>query len=480
MEKINPEKTARQVLDSCADCDVCRFLMDTSCLFFPELYRLYDREIEEKKKITSQDLRQLVDLCTFCGQCTCPDIRAGIIEAKTQFVERDGLKFGVRFIEDVERVARFCGAFPELTNALFRAKPTGRLLKTSMGIHPSRQMPRFPEERFPDWARKHTLTNKEGNNSTRKLAYFAGCTGKHLFPEVPKAVVEIFRHNGFEVYFPEQKCCGMPSLLEGDRELTLEFVRFNVEHLAEVVKEGYDIVCSCPTCGYLFKTVLREGACFSQEYQESAGGDEKEIKIPVRKGLGAHEGRKFESLSRSIYKGILKDDGYFSSISPLKRITVAENTYDLGEYLTYLYKQGELSTDFGPVPGRMIYYPPCHLREQEIGTPYVELLKMIPGINLEPIQGRFYCCGLGGLMGFKKDFHESSLRLGSALMKKIREMNPERLVTDCLSCRMQFHQLLPYEVVHPIEILKESLIGIAPSTRPFRKSSVSEKKAKSI
>jgi glycerol-3-phosphate dehydrogenase subunit C len=456
MEKINPEKTARQVLDACADCDVCRFLMDTSCLFFPELYRLYDREMEDRKPITSDELRRLVDLCNFCGQCTCPNIRAGIIEAKTQFIERDGLKFGVRFIEDVERVARFCGAFPGLINALFQSKPIGSLLKAAMGIHKSRRMPRFPKEIFPDWARKKNLTSKKGKNSTRKLAYFAGCTGKVLFPEVPKTVVEVFRHNGFEVYFPEQKCCGMPSLLEGDRELTLEFVRFNVEHLAEVVEEGYDIVCSCPTCGYLFKTVLREGAYFSQEYQESAGGDEKEIKIPVRKGLGAHEGRKFESLSRSIYKGILKDDGYFSSINPLKRITVAENTYDLGEYLTYLHKQGELSTDFGPVPGRMIYYPPCHLREQEIGTPYLELLKMIPGISLEPVQGRFYCCGLGGIMGFKKDFYESSLQLGGDLMKKIQEMNPERLVTDCLSCRMQFNQLLPVEVVHPIEILQKS------------------------
>ena len=111
MEKINPEKTAREVLDACADCDVCRFLMDTSCLFFPELYRLYDREMEGRKKITSEELRRLVDLCNFCGQCTCPNIRAGIIEAKTQFVERDGLKFGVRFIEDVERVAKFCGPF---------------------------------------------------------------------------------------------------------------------------------------------------------------------------------------------------------------------------------------------------------------------------------------------------------------------------------------------------------------------------------
>ncbi len=61
-EKVDPEKAARQVLDACADCDGCRFLMDTSCLFFPELYRLYDREMENRKKITSDELRRLVHL----------------------------------------------------------------------------------------------------------------------------------------------------------------------------------------------------------------------------------------------------------------------------------------------------------------------------------------------------------------------------------------------------------------------------------
>jgi glycerol-3-phosphate dehydrogenase subunit C len=186
------------------------------------------------------------------------------------------------------------------------------------------------------------------------------------------------------------------------------------------------------------------------------GGNEKEIKVPMRKNLGEQGVRQFDSLQKIIYKSILKDDGYFSSISPLKRIAVAENTYDLGEYLAYFLKKGELSRDFGPVPGRMIYYPPCHLREQGIGSPYLELLKMIPGISLESVQGRFYCCGLGGIMGFKKDFHASSLQLGRDLMKKIQEINPERIVTDCLSCRIQFHQLLSYEVVHPIEILLES------------------------
>ena len=46
MEKIDPENTARMVIDACSDCDVCRFLMDSDCLMFPELYRLYDKEIE--------------------------------------------------------------------------------------------------------------------------------------------------------------------------------------------------------------------------------------------------------------------------------------------------------------------------------------------------------------------------------------------------------------------------------------------------
>jgi glycerol-3-phosphate dehydrogenase subunit C len=66
---------------------------------------------------------------------------------------------------------------------------------------------------------------------------------------VPRAAVEVFQFNRIDVFYPEQKCCGMPSMLEGDRQLTLEFARQNIDILAEAVASGYDIVCSCPTCG---------------------------------------------------------------------------------------------------------------------------------------------------------------------------------------------------------------------------------------
>jgi Fe-S oxidoreductase len=111
---------------------------------------------------------------------------------------------------------------------------------------------------------------------------------------------------------------------------------------------------------------------------------------------------------------------------------------------------------FGEVSERMVYYPPCHLREQNIDRPYQELLNLLPGIKLDPVNGNLYCCGMAGIMGFKRVFHETSVRLGNRLMAKIKELKPEKLVTDCLSCRLQFNQLLPYKVFHPIEILNEA------------------------
>ena len=83
MSRYDPEKTIRSVLDACADCDTCRYLMDESCLLFPELYRLYDRESQDGVPVREADLQKLAQSCTFCGLCPCPNIRADVIRHAT-------------------------------------------------------------------------------------------------------------------------------------------------------------------------------------------------------------------------------------------------------------------------------------------------------------------------------------------------------------------------------------------------------------
>jgi glycerol-3-phosphate dehydrogenase subunit C len=450
MTDSDPESKVREVIDACADCDCCRPPMDPPCDVFAELYRLWDREQESGEPTAAAALRRMADLCNFCALCPCPNIRADLIEAKTRFAARDGLSRGARLLQDVERLARTCGMFPKAFNRLVAGGITGGLLKRAAGIHPGSRLPEFPAESFDRWAAAENLREPAKDGAERKIAYFAGCTARFLFPEVPRAATRVLRQSGVHVHYPGQRCCGMPPFLEGDRNLALELARENIDRLAGLVGDGYDIVCTCPTCTFMLRRVIAEGACYSTRYQEAVGGDEQNIVLPAYVNGRGNEPVK---LSKRLYGSILKDEGYFSSIDPVARSRVAQNTWDLGEYLLDLHEAGVLSMPAANRRKRLVYFAPCHQREQEIGTPYAELLRRVAGGRLETIDGRFYCCGMAGIMGFKADFRDASVRMGLPLMEKIREKDPDALVTDCLSCRLQFRQHLSYPVHHPIEIL---------------------------
>jgi glycerol-3-phosphate dehydrogenase subunit C len=196
------------------------------------------------------------------------------------------------------------------------------------------------------------------------------------------------------------------------------------------------------------KTLLKERAYYSEDYQRSVRAGEDEIKVP-NPSLGD---QKHRVLKKSMYKEILRDDGYFAPLAPLPRINLAEHLFDAGEYLAGLHAEGRFDTRFHARPERMVYFAPCHQREQKMGTPYLELLAQIPGIVIEPVGGGS-CCGMGGNFGLKADFHEKSLAVGRPLMENIRAQAPQAIITDCMSCRLQFRHALPYPVFHPMEIL---------------------------
>ena len=456
-------RAGRDALDACADCDCCRPPMDPDCGVFKALFRLHDREKETGDPIRPAEYRALVDLCNFCALCPCPDIRDGLIEAKIRFVQRDGLSPRVRLLADVARLGRICGAAPRWLNAALQARCTGGAIRRAIGVHRRRSFPTLPDSAF-DGSRPFPTSGETPASATdRRIAYFAGCTGRYFFPDVPKAATSVLSRFGVSVVFPPQQCCGMPTLLEGDADGAIEQAAQNLAHLSALIDEGFDVVCSCPTCGYMLTSVICKGARYSDAYQRSIGAPPSQLKIPDREG-------GYSILSRTIYGSLLKDEGHFSAIDPLQRVKVARHTYDLGEYLAGLAASADLP-GLGPLPTTAVYFPPCHQRKQQIGRPWQQLLEKVPALSLEVIDGSFYCCGMGGIMGFKEDFFSASLQQGRPLFEAIDSLSPERIVTECLSCRLQFDQALGLPVYHPVEILAEALLARhnedpAPSPRP--------------
>ncbi|HEX8964476.1 MAG TPA: heterodisulfide reductase-related iron-sulfur binding cluster [Rhodocyclaceae bacterium] len=473
-ETPRPEDLVHKVIDRCSNCDWCRdYLKESSCLFFRRLYRLHDRAKAGGRPASDAELKRLVDLCNSCGICPCVEIRTWVREAKDGFVARDGMPPVIRMLEDVRLLSKLGGVVPRLTNFLLKDGKLGRGIRRLTGLHPERKLPRFPVQSFDSWAKARGL-HREPATTGRKVAYFTGCTARYLFPEVAKSTVEVLERNGIAVYVPPQRCCGMPTMLEGDRAFTFKTASFNFEQLFAVVEAGYDIVTSCPTCGYFLKAVQPADALHSPEFRarvqqldREEGGDLVKMGARLKAEEPAFNGRPDPAYERAVQPstlkfaraGLLRDRGYFDTFDGIRRLRIASRTYDLGEYLRNLDRLGQFDRNLAPIPSGMSYFAPCHQREQDIGQPWVDLLSLVPGNHVGRLGNAFDCCGLGGIMGFKKDFHPVSVAIGRRLRDKIEDAAPSTVLTDCLSCRLQFDQMQSRPVAHPVEILRMAYAG---------------------
>ncbi|MCX8117472.1 MAG: heterodisulfide reductase-related iron-sulfur binding cluster, partial [Desulfobacterota bacterium] len=118
---------------------------------------------------------------------------------------------------------------------------------------------------------------------------------------------------------------------------------------------------------------------------------------------------------------------------------------------------GSLNTHFKKLDLKAAYFAPCHLRSLGIGLPALELLRLIPGLNIENVEAD--CCGLGGTFGFKKEKYDISQEIGRDLKEAIERLHPEVVLTDCEGCRLQIRHLTGLKVLHPVQIYRDALKG---------------------
>ena len=121
---------------------------------------------------------------------------------------------------------------PLIANAGAEVRLNRILMEKTIGIHRDRQLPRFADQTFLDWFQERHPTQPEPTEvDDKKVVLFYTCSVQWNEPQVGRAAVEVLEHNGYTVYAPQMKCCGMPALDGGDVERATEWAAHNVDQL---------------------------------------------------------------------------------------------------------------------------------------------------------------------------------------------------------------------------------------------------------
>ena len=345
-----------------------------------------------------------VDYCNGCRVCNmvCPTgVRIAEINARARaklYADKGGIPLRNRLIARSEMLGKLGSPVAPLMNFAFSNPLLRWLIQQVMGIHRHAPLPSFSFSTFRGW---HKAVHKP-LRAERKVVYFHGCATNYYEPRIGKAAVAVLEHLGLEVIVPEQNCCGLPLLSNGEFDAARHYHEGNVRKLVGYVRAGYDIVGTSTSCTLTLK----------EEALELLDMVDEDTRL------------------------------------------VAENTYDIFEYLLMLHAEGRLKTDFRPLHRTLPYHAPCQLRAHRIGRPAYEVMSLIPGLTVHESEAP--CCGIAGTYGVKAEKYDIAMQVGRPLFEWAEAEGQPVVACDSETCRWQITHATGLPTVHPIEVLREA------------------------
>jgi glycerol-3-phosphate dehydrogenase subunit C len=409
------EKELERVFDICHGCRRCFNL----CNSFPTLFDLIDESKSgELDTVDKQSFGQVVDHCYLCDMCymtKCPyvpphpwnvDFPHLMLRAKTVKNHGGHVRWRDRVLSATDTVGRIAGipVVAEIVNAVNRSSAGRKVLDAVLGVAPDAPVPEFHSKTLRNRLGKlrAPATGAQAAADTRgKVALFATCYVNRNEPQIGLDLAAIFEHNGIEIALAEREnCCGMPKFELGDLKAVAELKAKNVPQLIAMIDRGYDILAPIPSCVLMFKQEL-----------------------PL----------------------MFPDD---ADVAKVKK-----HMFDPFEYLALRHKAGLLRTDFKRALGKISYHVACHLRVQNIGLKTRDVLQLVPGTTVEPIER---CSGHNGTYGVKRRFRETSMKIGKPVIQRVEASGADFYASDCPMAGHQIESGLPDEraPTHPLTLLR--------------------------
>ncbi len=391
----------RGSLDHCVKCTICETACPVSAVtpLFPG--PKYAGPQSERFRIAGEPSPDAsVDYCSGCGICTqvCPQgVQIAEINSQARQVLKHerGVSLRDQIISRPTMLGRLGSPVAPLANASLRWRWFRVLVDRVLGVHRDAPVPQFSRRTFRSWARRH-----DSPMGGRRVVFFHGCGAEHYEPGVAKKVVAVLEHNGFHVDVPRQGCCGLPLQSNGLFEAARSYARRLSSALAPGAREGALIVGHATSCTLMLKREAREIL-----------GLESDVDLAV----------------------------------------VSANTYDICELLLECHHRGELKTDFAPVAETVAYHAPCQQQGHFMGKPALELLALVPELNVVELDAG--CCGIAGTYGLKREKYDIAMAVGAELFEQIGVSGATSTACDSETCRWQIEHGTGQPSAHPIELL---------------------------
>ncbi|MDY0166794.1 MAG: FAD-linked oxidase C-terminal domain-containing protein [Thermoguttaceae bacterium] len=372
--------------------------------------------------LTSDQFKQVADLCYYCHSCRleCPahvDIPRLVRESKGAYVAANGLSLTDWIMSRLDVIDAFASLVSPAANWAFSNRLMRWLGEKMLGIAQGRKLPRVTSRPYLRRAARRRLT-RPSRRTENKIAYFVDIYANYHDPQLAEALVAVLEHNGVSVYVPPgQRQAGMSAIACGALDRARRLAKRNTIIFADAVRQGYHVVATEPAAAL----------CLAREYPQLLDDEDSHL--------------------------------------------VSANSSEACTFLWRMHREGRLRLDFKPVHATLGYHTPCHLAALQVGTPGENLLRLIPGLRIHHIEDG--CSGMAGAFGLQHRNYRTSLRAGWRLISRLRDPGLQAGTTECSACKVQMEQGTTKPTIHPIKVLALAY-GLMPGVETLLKSPCKE------
>ena len=342
--------------------------------------------------------------CINCKRCevACPsNVKIGdIIQAARIKYSKKQPKLRDYILANTDLVGTLSTPFAPIVNTTLGLKPVKAILDGVMKIDHRRTFPKYAFGTFESWYKK--VAEKQAAYPSQ-VSYFHGCYVNYNNPQLGKDLIKVM--NAFSIgvqLLEKEKCCGVALISNGLIKQAQKQARTNINSIRKsVLEKKMPVIATSSTCTFTIR----------DEYPHLLDIDNADVREDV------------ELATRYIYR-LLSQKKTKLNFKTGQKIKVA-------------------------------YHTPCHM--EKLGWAYysIELLKLIPNIELTILDSQ--CCGIAGTYGFKKENYKTSQDIGEPLFKQIEALDIDYVVTDCETCKWQIEMSTSKRCEHPISILSNAL-----------------------